>query len=168
MKKYICLILSFVVLFLTSCAKSEEIVDIPNEEEIGGEVSSKPQFPKDFSFEGAKITVEEIIETKNIEFNEGKTTVKLNNNRGKYIRVNYSLSNNEAYDIDMDHSVEVIIVCKGEMLYGEYYENKTGKEQLAVAPGEKKDISFICDVDGDADVEKIVFEYKNKSLELEL
>lgn len=152
------LILLFVVLFFTSCAGNP----VTDNSEIPVR-TEKTVFPVEFTLENIDVSLSEISEGESVEFNDSGTKIKLNNQDGKYILINYSVSNNETYDIDIDHALEVFLKSsKSEQLYGEYYESKTGRENVTIKPGKTKNILFVCDVDSEFEYEEVVFKYNQK------
>lgn len=154
MKKILILLLIVVTVF-TSCGR-ESVSDEPEISPIQNEI----EFPVDFILGNIDVSLTEISESENVIFNDNGTKIKLNNRDGKYILVSYSVKNNESYEIDIDHSVEVFLRNdKAEMYFGEYYENKTGRENIIIKPGKTTDVLFVCDGESEFKYEEIVFRY---------
>lgn len=160
MKKILLLILCFVIISLTGCMGNPSEITVPPEVE---NEENEEKLPSVFSFDNLLISLEEIIETIQVDFNDGGTKVTLTNNDGKYFLANYKIKNNESYEIDIDHSVEVTVTdISGNIHYGEYYEYQTGKENITVKSGEEKMVSFICDIGAEEKADFITFKYKDK------
>ncbi len=167
MKKTVLLILSFVVILFSGCMGTPNEITNPPEIENEQNEHNEQKFPSVFSFENMEISVEEIIETTQLEFNDGDTKIKLTNSDGKYLVANYMVKNNESFQIDIDHSVEISVIdVSGQVHYGEYYEYKTGKENIKIGPGEEKIVSFVCDFNLEGKPDIITFKYKGKSYDL--
>ena len=127
----------------------------------------KQELPLSFSLDKLDLTVEEMFETTELNFTDGDTIVRLTNNDGKYFVVNYVIKNNGSFDIDIDHSAEVFVTdVTGKVHYGEYYECKTGKENIEIKPGEEKTVSFVTDLEIKEKPDIITFKYKGKSYEI--
>lgn len=164
MKKTLLLILCFVIISLTGCmGTSNEITTPPQVENEANE----QKLPSAFSMGNLEILAEEIIETVQVDFNDGGTKVKLTNKDGKYLVVNYKIKNKESYEIDIDHSAEVSVTDFNKKVhYGEYYEYQTGKENITIKPGEEKIVSFVSDMEIEEKPDIITFKYKGKSYDL--
>ena len=162
MKKIFCLILVLLIC-LTGCMtvtdiSEEPVADVPSKEEN--------VLPEDMELGNLKFTAEEISEALYVEFEDNGTKVKLTNSDGKYFLVNYTVENNEAFEIDIDHSLEVTVIDeKGEVHYGEYYEYGTGKENITVKPTEKANALFVSDMAVDTKIKTVIFKYSDKKYE---
>lgn len=162
--KKVFLVLLLIVVFLAGCNKtSMGTVEPPYSENE----ETKQELPLSFSLDKLDVAVEEMAETIELNFTDGDTRVRLTNKDGKYFIVNYAVRNNGSYDIDIDHSVEVFVTDVTEKVhYGEYYEYKTGKENIQIKPGEEKTVSFVSDMDIKEKPDSVTFKYKGKSYEL--
>ncbi|MBE7028913.1 MAG: hypothetical protein E7405_01540 [Ruminococcaceae bacterium] len=164
MKKILVLILCLGVIFISGCGDKNEVTKNNLEPNENKAETVTNEFPDNFSLGNAQITFNEIKEMKNIEFDGGDTKIKLNNNDGKYFVLNYLVKNNEEYDIDIDHSVEIEILCDDNKTYfGEYYKTKTGDENVNIKTGQTEEVTFVCDVNLDLKPLKVTFKYKGET-----
>lgn len=160
MKKVMLFILCLSMLFICACTKTPSLpVESPAEENVNS-------LPAVFSLYNVEISVEEIIEAVQLEFNDNGTKIMLTNKDGKYLVANYKIKNNESFDIDIDHSVEISVTdVYGKVHYGEYYEYETGKENIKINAGEEKMVSFVCDLETEEKPSILTFKYKDKVYE---
>ena len=163
MKRRVFLVLCLIFVILTGCTGT------PSEVLVPPEIENEQKLPSKFSLDSLEISAEEIIETIQVDFHDGDTKVKLTNSDGKYLVVNYKIKNNESFDIDIDHSVEIAVAdVYGNFHYGEYYEYKTGKENIKVGPNEEKMVSFVCDLEIEEKPDVLIFKYKGNEKKIEV
>ncbi len=165
MKKIFCLI--FIIVFcITGCMINTEK---PEEIEPEINVTEEDLLPEEKELGNIKFSIEELSETLVVEFDENGTKVRLNNNDGKYFLVNYILENNESFEIDIDHSLEVILIDeKGEKHYGEYYEYETGRENPTLKSGGKANVLFVSDMSIDTKIVTVVLKYSDAKYEYQV
>ncbi|MBE7019986.1 MAG: hypothetical protein E7411_00945 [Ruminococcaceae bacterium] len=162
MKKIIISIL-LLSLCLTGCMT---VTEIPEEPDVNVPQKEENVLPKDSKLGNIVFSVEEISEALYVEFEDNKTKVTLSNSDGKYYLVSYTFENKESFDIDIDHSVEILLIDeKDEVYMGEYYENKTGKENITVKSGEKVNALFVSDMPVDTKIKTVIFRYLDKKYE---
>ena len=158
MKKISLLLICLIIFIISGCQKPANVTDTPSNEE-----SQVNTLPTAFSLGNLDISLKEIMETKKVEFSEGDTKVILDNKDGKYYIAVYTINNNESYDIDIDHSVDVSILCDdNKVYYGDYYENKTGRENVTISKGETKEVMFVCDLEISSSFKELNFKYNNE------
>ena len=163
MKKILCILLALVVV-LSGCAKApetEKTVETPT-----GEESLLPENSAIGSLTVSVIGTSEALYT---EFEDNGTKIKLENNDGKYFLVNYTLENKEEFEIDIDHSLEVILVdTEGKEHLGEYYEYPTGKENAVIKPGETGNIMLVSDLELGDKIKTVILKYKENQIEFSI
>ena len=163
MKKILYLVLVLIII-LSGCAKApetEKTVETPTGEES--------LLPENSAIGNLNVNVIETSEAIYVEFEDNGTKIKLENNDGKYFLVNYTLENKEGFEIDIDHSLEVILVdSEGGKHFGEYYEYPTGKENINIKPDETGNIMFVSDLEQDDKIKTVILKYKDNQIEFNI
>lgn len=167
MQKIFLLIICVAVL-LSACAKTPEKIESDSEKNIiiSEDKSDKriKLAPEINELYNAGFILNKIYVTKNMVFDDGKgNKVRLNNSNGQYIAVEIEIINIGNTALDIGYIIEVSAECNDKnTYYAEYYSSDTGETNLAIEPGEKKNITCLISIPDNADYNIIKFKSQDK------